>query len=161
MINPKIIYIAVVLIFIYIVGKFKIVPYLAARKILKDSKKNGNTAPDTVGNVQPVQTMHSAFPIGMLTPSAVPSPSAGGRYREIYFDYEMIDTRSSAPSDSADSEDREDSAALPDPVKDCEVIDARVNSFLLRLRKHGIYPDTLCIIPIADRVFMAYVVYAA
>lgn len=155
MINPKVIYIAVVLIFTYIVAKFKIIPYLAARKILKDSKKNGNTAPDTAGNVQPVPTMQSAFPIGMLTPSAVPSPSAGGRYREIYFDYEMIDTR------SVDLPESEDASTPPDPVKDCEVIDARVNSFLLRLRKHGIYPDTLCIIPIADRVFMAYVVYAA
>lgn len=155
MINPKIIYIAVVLVFAYIILKFKIIPYLAARKILKDSKKNGKALPDATGNVQQsgisalspqtMQAMQSAFPIGMLTSA----PSASGKYRDMYFDCEIFDIH---PEDYDDSND-----ALA--IANREAVAARVNDFLLRLRKRGIYPDTLGIIPISDRVFMAYVIY--
>lgn len=159
MLNPKIIYLLVAVVFIYIVAKFKLMPYLAARKILKDSKKNGKALPDATGNVQQsgmpalsqqtMQAMQSAFPIGMLT--SAPASSASGKYRDMYFDCDIFDIH---PEDYDDNND-----ALA--IANCDAVVVRVNDFLLCLRKRGIYPDTLGIIPIADRLFMIYVTYTS
>lgn len=168
MVNSKIIYIAVVLVFFFILCKLKVVPYLAARKILKDAKKNGKSGNGTAGAetsptaAQPsyggfvssvvspdqlVAAMQSAFPVGMVT---APSPGNVMRPREMFFDYETVDTR---PEDSGDAD------VPSDPVSECELLGGRVNALLFRLRNRGIVPDTLGILPIADGVFMAYVIY--
>lgn len=169
MVNPKIIYIAVVLVFCFIVYKFKIVPYLAARKILKDAKKNGKSGNVSTGTeaapiaaqpsgggfcgsvipanqlVAAMQSMQSAFPVGMV---AAPSGNANCS-REMFFDCETFDIH------LEDYEYGNDALSIANR----EAVAARVNDFLLCLRKRGIYPDTLGILPIADGVFMAYVVY--
>lgn len=150
MLNPKIIYMLVAVVFIYIVAKFKLMPYLAARKILKDAKNNGTqqtsaqTLTDQAAPAIPLQLLASmqqaqalgSFPVPPVSGS-IPKPER----RDMHFDYTLVDL-------SRDSDD-------PDADRICTA----VNQYIAELRNYCVYPDHLGIVHLTDHVFMIYVTY--
>lgn len=145
MINPKFIYTVVVMVFIFIVARFKLIPYLAAKKILKDAKQDGTQPPAVSPSVPPQlpASMHTA-----LLPDAVSSgsPAVSPARHEMFFDYVIIDT---AGTDSGPV----------DAGQEAQAIDLQISGFLTGLRKHGICPDRLDILRIDDGLLLAYVTY--
>lgn len=160
MLNPKIIYLLVAVVFIYIVAKFKLMPYLAARKILKDSKNNGTqqtsaqTLTDQAAPAIPLlllAAMQQAQAFG-----SAPAPSASGTVpkserRDIHFDYTLVDL-------SCDPDDP-DAGVSNDPVQVAESITTAVNRYIADLRKYCVDPDFLGIVHLTDRTFMIYATY--
>lgn len=157
MLNPKIIYLLVAVVFIYIVAKFKLMPYLAARKILKDGKNNGTqqtnaqTLTDQAAPAIPLQLLAAmqqgqsfgSFPV----PSASGSTPDQGRH-QMFFDYICIELH----HDSSDSEDTTIG-------KDFAKIESLVNGFLSDLAKRGICPSSFNLINCGFCHYVAYVTY--
>ena len=160
MLNPKIIYLLVAVVFIYIVAKFKLMPYLAARKILKDGKNNGTqqtsaqTLTDQVAPAIPLQflaAMQQGQALGNIS-----APSASGNIpkferREVHFDYTLVDL-------SCDPDDP-DADVSNDPAQIVESINSAARQYIAFLRKHCVDPDFLGIVHLTDRAFMIYVTY--
>lgn len=154
MMNPKIIYMLVAVVFIYIVAKLKLMPYLAARKILKDSKNNGTqqtsaqTPTDQAAPAIPLQLLASMQQAQAFGNYPVPSAHAYIRPESynVHFDYRMIETM------SLDGEP----VSLED---ECKKVDSVVSQFLLDLRNRGICPATFNIVHVNDGLLLAYVTY--
>ena len=154
MLNPKIIYMLVAVVFIYIVAKFRLMPYLAAKKILKDAKNNGTQQT----SAQPLTDQAApAIPLQLLAsmqqsqaPGGFPLPSAPAyirpESRNVHFDYRMIETM------SMDGEP----VSLED---ECKKVDSAVSQFLLDLRSRGICPTVFNIVHVNDGLLLAYVTY--
>lgn len=149
MLNPKIVYIAVAMVFLYLVAKFKLVPYLAARRILKDAKKdNAGQTPETAALPallsQTPASLQALLAAGAYTvPPIQPKPER----RDMYFDYCTVETMR-----------LEDS--LPLPHDDVALkVDAAANQLLVDLRKRGICPNCLSIVPVCDGLLMVYATY--
>lgn len=147
MLNPKIVYIAVAMVFLYLVAKFKLVPYLAARRILKDAKKNN--AGQIADSANPVllpqapMTLQTLFSNG-INASVIPHKL---ERHDMYFDYCTVETVR-----------HEDS--LPLSHDDIAFkVDAAVHTLLTDLRKRGICPNCLSIVPVCKGLLMIYVTY--
>ena len=154
MLNPKIIYLLVAVVFIYIVAKFKLMPYLAAKKILKDSKNNGTqqtnaqTLTDQAVPAIPLQLLAAMQQSQALGGFPVPSVSGStpdqGRH-QMFFDYICIEL-------------------YPDPEdhtieSDFAQIETAVNKFLSDLAKRGICPSSFNLINCSFCHYVAYVTY--
>ena len=149
MLNPKIVYIAVAMVFLYLVAKIKLVPYLAARRILKDTKKDnaGQTA-ETAALPALLSQTPSALQ-ALLAANAYTAPSAEQKpeRRDMYFDYCIVEV--------ARLED-----SLPLPHDDIAAkVDSAANQLLIDLRKRGICPNCLSIVPVCDGLLMVYATY--
>lgn len=154
MLNPKIIYLLVAVVFIYIVAKFKLMPYLAARKILKDGKNNGTqqisaqTLTDQAAPAIPLQLL-AAMQQGQAFGN-IPALSASGNTpdqgrRQMFFDYICIEL----PPDPEDHTIENDFAQ----------IETTVNGFLSGLAKRGICPSSFNLINCSFCHYVAYVTY--
>ena len=150
MLNPKIVYIAVVMVFAYIVVKFKLIPYLAAKKILKDAKKDGaQQAQAMPAPLLPAQINPALQPYLALNGCALPPvPADNGRQKrhDMYFDYRIVETIRMD----------EDPISFEDEAKR---VDLTVNSLIVDLRKRGICPGMLDIVQISDGPLMVYATY--
>lgn len=157
MLNPKIIYLLVAVVFIYIVAKFKLMPYLAARKILKDGKNNGTQQT----SAQPLTDQAApAIPLQLLAAMQqgqafgnIPVPSASGNTpdqgrHQMFFDYICIELHPA----SSDPEDRT-------IENDFAQIETAVNKFLSDLAKRGICPCSFNLINCSFCHYAAYVTY--
>lgn len=160
MLNPKIIYMLVAVVFIYIVAKFKLMPYLAARKILKDSKNNGTqqtsaqTPIDQAAPAIPLQLLASMQQAQAFGNYSVPSVSGSipkPERRDMHFDCTFVDLSRDLYNPDADS--------YNDPVKYVESIRTAVNQYIADLRNYCVDPDFLGIVHLTDCVFMIYVTY--
>lgn len=160
MLNPKIIYMLVAVVFIYIVAKFKLMPYLAARKILKDSKNNGTqqtsaqTPIDQAAPAIPLQllaSMQQAQAFGNYSVPPVSGSIPKPERRDMHFDYTLVDL----PCDPDDP----DADVSNDPAQDAKSINTAVNQYIADLRNYCVDPDFLGIVHLTDRVFMIYVTY--
>lgn len=157
MLNPKIIYMLVAVVFIYIVAKFKLMPYLAAKKILKDAKTGGTqqtsaqTPIDQAAPAIPLQLLASMqqaqafgnYPVPPVSGS-IPKPER----RDMHFDYTLVNL----PCDP-------DADVSNDPAQDAKSINTAVNQYISDLRKYCVDPDFLGIVHLTGRVFMIYVTY--
>lgn len=157
MLNPKIIYLLVAVVFIYIVAKFKLMPYLAARKILKAAKNNGTqqtsaqTLTDQAAPAIPLQLLAAiqqgqafgSFPVSSVSGSI---PDQG--HHQMFFDYICIELHPA----SSDPEDRT-------IENDFAQIETAVNKFLSDLAKRGICPCSFNLINNGYCLYTAYVTY--
>lgn len=147
MLNPKIVYIAVAIVFIYIVARIKLVPYLAAKKILKDSKKNGTqpTQDMPTAALFPTQISPTLYPYPAITSAAPPAPTKPERH-DMYFEYRIVDT-----------------ITMDEGLVSCEQeakrVELTVNDLIADLRKRGACPDTLNIVQISEGLLMVYATY--
>ena len=157
MLNPKIIYLLVAVVFIYIVAKFKLMPYLAARKILKDGKNTGTqqtnaqTLTDQAAPAIPLQllaAMQQGQAFGSFPVSSVSGSTPDQGRHQMFFDYICIDTHSS-------SSDPEDHTIESDFAQ----IETAVNKFLCGLAKRGICPCSFNLINCGFCHYAAYVTY--
>ena len=158
MLNPNIIYISVAVVFICIVAKFKIMPYLAARKILKASRKDTKEGTQSADPMQSQAITAPALPPSLMSaavqsllsqgafPGLYPVQPAPGpttpKHRDIYFDYHVIGVSSGG-----------------EVLEECRQVDASVNQYLADLRDRGIFPDTLGLLHLYDGTFLAYITY--
>lgn len=143
--NRSVIYILVIMIFIFIIGKYKLLPYLAAKKILKDAK-NGRQDNGTP-TAAPVPPAHMPLASDILLDAILRSrpfdsntqPEKPDR-RDMYFDYRFIQHRQSLDDLSS-------------------ALDSSTEEMLTALRNRGICPDSFNIVPIGDGLLLAYVTY--
>lgn len=146
--HRSLIFLIVFIVFVYIIGRYKLLPYLAARKILKDAKtdKNGGSTNGTgTAGSSPADTLTSLAALAALTHGANPCTTApvqmpptqpqGRDKRDMYFDYTAVD-----PLD------------IPRGM-------AGIDGLLAGLRNRGICPDTFGLVPLPDGSLIAYVVY--
>lgn len=149
MLNPKVVYIAVAMVFAYIVAKFKLFPYLAAKKILKDAKKGGTQQAQGMpasAPPLPVQAAPALQPYPAVNGYApLPAPASQKHYG-MYFDYRIVETvrMDEGPVSFEDEAKR---------------VDLTVNSLIVDLRKRGICPNALNIIQVSDGLLMVYATY--
>lgn len=145
--HRSLIFLIVFIAFVYIIGRYKLLPYLAAKKILKDAKtsKNGTSADNTgPAGSSPADTLTSLATLAALTHGANPYTSPvqmppaqpqGRDKRDMYFDYTAVD-----PLD------------IPRGM-------TGIDGLLAGLRNRGICPDTFGLVPLPDGSLIAYVVY--
>lgn len=139
--DRSVITIIVIMAFAFIIGKYKIVPYLAAKKILKDAKKGGtddSTPAPVPPSHMPYQLPYGGYPVATAQPQ--PQPEKPSR-RDMYFDYRII---------GADSTD---TLAL------APALDSSVEEMFASLRNRGICPDSFDIVNLGDGLLLAYVTY--
>lgn len=145
--HRSLIFLIVIAVFAYVIIKFKLLPYLAAKKILKDAKtpKDGGTSShEAVGGSASADTLTSLATLAALThganpyaaPAQMPPAQPQGRdKRDMYFDHCVIDTL------------------------DIERGMAGIDVLLTGLRTRGICPDTFNLLPLPDGSLLAYVTY--
>ena len=140
--NRSVIFIIVIMVFAYIIGKYKLLPYLAAKKILKDAKKGGTDNGSTPAPVPPAQTPYSMPYVGYPFPMAQPQPQPEKpSRRDMYVNHLIINTDVGSPGDI-------DLA-----------LDGAIAELLLMLRDRGICPDSFNIVPLGGSLLLAYVTY--
>lgn len=136
--NRSVIFIIVFMVFAYLMAKYKLLPYFAAKKILKDAKK-GNTDSGNVNmsDLTQISPLMQAAMMGNYSQFlAQPAPEKPSR-RDMYFDYRVITPRNSVESP----------------------LDSAVDDMLVALRNRGICPDCFNIVSMGDGVLLAYVTY--
>lgn len=133
--NKDIIFVIVFMVFAYIIGKYKLLPYFAAKKILKESKDGKKDS----GNTAPVQMPFTYPYAGLPVIPTQPQPDIS-KHGAMYFEYTFIDL---------------------DAKSDEEInVFADVEIELLEpLRKRGICPNVFNIIYVGDGTALAYVTY--
>ena len=135
--NRSVIFIIVFMVFAYLVGKYKLIPYLAAKKILKDAKK-GNTEVDNVTAAPALPQINPVLQAAMMGGYAPlvtqPTPERTSR-RDMYFDACICD------------------------LNEEDDLERGVNEMLVALRNRGICPDLFNIIYVGDGQALAYVTY--
>lgn len=141
--NREIIFIVVIMVFAFIVGKYKLLPYFAAKKILKDAKNdkqdNGNatTAP-FMPHQMPYTVPYGGYPITLAQ-----QPPEPHKRHDIGFDYAVIEY-------TVDGK-------MPECgyIFDCY----KVGEMFGRLNKGGCCLDTFDIVNLGDGLAIAYVTY--
>lgn len=148
--NRDVIFAIVIMVFVYLIGKYKLLPYFAAKKILKDAK-NGKAATDAASQPQSpdiVTQMLLAQSLGHSMTNTQPQPEKP-EHRYMYFDYRVISLGF---------------GTLEEP-EDVDVVGSSVGKaveeFLATLRNHCICPSTFDIVCLDDGLFLAYVTYVA
>lgn len=148
MLNPKIVYIAVAMVFIYIVTRIKLVPYLAAKKILKDSKKNdmqqAQDAPSAA--LLPAQITPALYPSYPVMTSATPPTPARLERHDMYFEYKIVETITM-------------DEGLVSFEQEAKRVELTVNDLIADIRKRGVCPNELNIVQISDGLLMVYATY--
>lgn len=152
MLNPKIVYIAVAIVFAYIVARFKLVPYLAAKKILKDGKKGGSQQAQGMPAPAPLLPVQAApalqpYPAmnGYALPPAPADPDKQERH-DMYFDCRIVETITM-------------DEGLVSAEEEAKRVDLTVNGLIVDLRKRAICPNALNIVQISDGLLMVYATY--
>lgn len=148
MLNPKIVYIAVAMVFIYIVARIKLVPYLAAKKILKDAKKNGTQQAQDMPSAAllPTQINPALYPpYPFMTSTAPPTPAKPERH-DMYFEYKIVETITM-------------DEGLVSFEQEAKRVELTVNDLIADIRKRGACPDTLNIVQISDGLLIVYATY--
>lgn len=148
MLNPKIVYIAVAIVFIYIVARIKLVPYLAAKKILKDSKKDGTQPTQDMPSAAllPAQinpALYTSYPI--MTSAVPPTPAKPERH-DMYFEYRIVETITM-------------DEGLVSAEQEAKRVELAANDLIAVIRKRGVCPDTLNIVQISDGLLIVYATY--
>lgn len=132
--DRTLIYTAVVMVFVFLVFRHKLMPMLAARK-LKEKQQTENPA------AAPSAAYPYPFPAFIQT-----AQGSQPERRDMYFDYRIIP----AALHTASSED----SALT-----IETVDTETNQMLTDLRRRGIVPSELSIVRITDEHIMVYTTY--
>lgn len=148
MLNPKIVYIAVAMVFIYIVARIKLVPYLAGRKILKDAKKNGTQQAQDMPSAAllPAQINPALYPpYPIMTSTAPPTPAKPERH-DMYFEYRTVETITM-------------DEGLVSFEQEAKRVELTVNGLIADIRKRGVCPDTLNIVQVSDGLLIVYATY--
>lgn len=135
--DRTLLYTIVVMVFVFLIGRYKFLPLLASRRAEK-TKKTDDTA------AVPAQAAYPyPFPAFFQTPQGnAPVPER----RDMYFDYRIIPAVMHAAVPDA-------SALVADAV------DSEVNEMLTDLRRRGIVPKDLDILRITDEHIMVYTTY--
>lgn len=135
----EIIYSVVIIAFGFIICRYKLIPYLAAKKAGKGTKEEKEVTKDIAGSpVLPSQMFmgqHLGYPV--FTPQSE-KPSR----RDMYFDFRLIGT---------------DNVNDVSAISEC--LELYVNEMLSTLRNRGICPESLDIVPLGDGFLLAYVTY--
>ena len=150
--NREIIFTIVFMVFAYIIGKYKLLPYFAAKKILKDAKsdKNGkqdngaSTAVPVLPPQIPYGTPYSGYPLTIAQ-----QPQEKPEHRYMYFDYRVISVGLGTPEEPADVDEIG------------SVVGKACEEFLASLRNYCICPVSFDIVRLDDGLFLAYVTYNA
>lgn len=148
MLNPKIVYIAVAIVFIYIVARIKLIPYLAAKKILKDSKKDGAQQLQDMPSAAllPAQinpTLYSPYP---FMTSTAPSAPAKPERHDMYFEYRIVETITM-------------DEGLVSFEQEAKRVELTANGLIADLRKRGVCPNVLNIVQVSDGLLIVYATY--
>lgn len=139
--NREIIYVIVVMVFAYIIGKYKLLPYFAAKKILKDSKNGRQDNGTTTVAPSHIPMSYPAMMGGLPFFPTQPQPEKSGR-RDMYFEFRIFGIDYDVNlGDLGDA------------------IDNTVSDIFITLRNRGICPDTLNIVNIGEGLLLAYVTY--
>lgn len=148
MLNPRIVYIAVAIVFIYILARIKLVPYLAARKILKDAKKDGTQQAQDMPSAAllPAQINPALYPPYPAMASTAPPVPARPERHDMYFEYRVVET-----------------ITMDEGLVSCEQeakrVELTVNDLIADIRKRGVCPDTLNIVQVSDGLLIVYATY--
>lgn len=147
MLNPKIVYIAVAIVFIYIVARIKLVPYLAAKKILKDAKKNGTQPTQDMPSAAlfPAQISPTLYPYPAIASTASLAPAKPERH-DMYFEYRIVETITM-------------DEGLVSFEQKAKRVELTVNDLIADLRKRGVCPNVLNIVQISDGLLIVYATY--
>lgn len=147
MLNPKIVYIAVAMVFIYIVARIKLVPYLAARKILRDAKKDGTQPAQDMpaAALFPAQISPTLYPYPAMASAAPPVPARPERH-DMYFEYRTVETITM-------------DEGLVSFEQEAKRVELTVNGLIADLRKRGVCPDVLNIVQVSDGLLIVYATY--
>lgn len=148
MLNPRIVYIAVAIVFIYIVARIKLIPYLAAKKILKDAKKDGvQQAQDMPpASLPPAQINPALYPPYPFMANTAPPAPAKPERRDMYFEYRTVETITM-------------DEGLVSFEQEAKRVQLTVNELIADLRKRGVCPDVLDIVQVSDGLLMVYATY--
>lgn len=136
------------MVFIYIVAKFKLVPYLAAKKILKDSKKDGTQQAQDMpsASLLPAQISPVLYPpYPAMQNNAPPAPTKPERH-DMYFEYKIVETITI-------------DEGLVSFEQEAKRVELTVNDLIADLRKRGVCPNVLNIVQISDGLLMVYATY--
>lgn len=148
MLNPKIVYIAVAIVFIYIVARIKLIPYLAAKKILKDSKKDGTQQAQDMPSAAllPAQISPVLYPPYPAIQNTAPPVPAKPERHDMYFEYKTVETITM-------------DEGLVSFEQEAKRVELAVNGLIADLRKRGVCPNVLDIVQISDGLLMVYATY--
>lgn len=133
--NKDIIFFIVFVVFAYIIGKYKLLPYFAAKKMLKESKDSKKDS----GNTAPVQMPFPYSYAGLPVIPAQPQPEMPSR-KDMYIELRTIATDVSM----------EDLA---------HAVDGAAADMFVTLRNRGICPNQFNVVRIGEGFLLAYVTY--
>lgn len=148
MLNPKIVYIAVAIVFIYIVARIKLIPYLAAKKILKDAKKDGTQPAQDMppAALLPAQINPALYPPYPFMANTAPPVPAKPERHDMYFEYRTVETVTM-------------DEGLVSFEQEAKRVNDTVNQLIADLRKRGVCPNALNIVQVSDGLLMVYATY--
>lgn len=136
--DRTLLYTLVVMVFVFLIGRYKFLPLLASHRAEKTKKTDDTAAVPTQAAAYPYP-----FPAFFQTPQGnAPAPER----RDMYFDYRIIPAVMQTAVPDA-------SALIADAV------DSEVNEMLTDLRRRGIVPKDLAILRITDEHIMVYTTY--
>ena len=136
--DRTLLYIIVVMVFVFLTGRYKLLPLLASHRTEKAQKTDDTAA---------VPAQAAAFPYpfpAFFQPGQGNAPAP--ERRDMYFDYRIIPAAMHA-------------AAPDDSTLIADAVDREVNEMLSDLRRRGIVPSDLAVLRITDEHIMAYTTY--
>ena len=136
--DRTLLYTIVVMVFVFLIGRYKLLPLLTTRRAEK-TQKAGNTA------ATPAQEAAYPYPFPAFFQSPQGNMPAPER-RDMYFDYRVIPAAMHA-------------AGPDEPALVAGAVDAEVHGMLTDLRRRGIVPSELAILRITDEHIMVYTTY--
>lgn len=136
--DRTLLYIIVVMVFIFLIGRYKFLPLLTSRRAEKTQKTG-----------EPAAVFPQAAAVPYPFPAFLQSPQGNApapERREMYFDYRVI------PAAMHN--------ATPGGVTDIlEGLDMEINEMLTSLRRRGIVPSEFTLLRITDEHIMVYTTY--
>lgn len=136
--DRTLLYIIVVMVFVYLIGRYKLLPLFTSRRAEKAPKTDTATA---------IPAQAAAFPYpfpAFFQPGQGNAPAP--ERRDMHFDYRIIPAVMHA-------------AAPDDSTLIADAVDSEVNEMLSDLRRRGIVPSDLAVLRITDEHIMAYTTY--